>query len=84
MQPRITPKRSRNMQQQMLLTVLLAFVAIALQSNSSQPTLVSIKLPRLQTRAMSETTALRLQYYSNCLRLQLMQKVATLRVFQDR
>lgn len=69
----------------MLKTLLLAFVAIALQSNYSQPTLSSaLKFPRLQATAVSEATASRLQYYSNCLRIQLLQQVATLRSFQDR
>jgi hypothetical protein len=83
MRPGKTQNPSRKPQHQLLLTVLLAFMAITLQSNSSQPTLVSVKLPRLQPMAMSGVTASRLKDYSDCLRLQLMQKVATLRTLRD-
>jgi hypothetical protein len=76
-------QQSRKPQHQLLWTVLLAFMAITLQSNYSQPTLVSVKLPRLQSTAMSEATASKLKYYSDCLRLQLLHKVATLRTLRD-
>jgi hypothetical protein len=83
MRPGKTQKQSRKPHHQLLLTVFLAFMAITLQSNYSQPTLISVKLPRLQTTAMSEASASRLKYYGDCLRLQLLQKVATLRTLRD-
>jgi thiamine transporter ThiT len=83
MRPGKTQNQSRKPHHQLLLTVLLAFMAITLQSNYSQPTVISVKLPRLQTTAMSEVTASRVKYYSDCLRLQLMRKVAALRTLRD-
>jgi hypothetical protein len=77
MESEVPKKQTRTFQRQIGVTLLMAFVAIALQAHYSQQQSLIAKLPKLNLVAVSEVTKASLNQ-SDRWRLQLMQKVKRL------